>query len=132
MRLWLGLAVVLAAGLPSARACIYCRMGGDPAVYHAQMKVDLTGEGRMDAAVDQFAPPPVNPPPLAIVTRAADLPVAAARRAPAPAVAAVAVKRLAAAPAAGGTRAVDGALAGLALIGGIFCWRTRQAPRGLS
>lgn len=95
-------------------------MGGDPQACLDRLKTDRSGDLRLEAAIDKFQAAPVQAPPLAIVTSAAELPARPARR---PAVAAMPPP-----PASSllQTHVLDGGLIGIAVAGGIFCWRTRR------
>jgi hypothetical protein len=132
--LWLGF-------LSSAQACKYCRMAADPDTYDATLRGSSSGEARLDAAIDKFSPTmPTSdlsapPAPASIVTRAADLPPTVVRPVVAVPPAPVPMPMAAAAPIAPAMRSlgvlethlIDGALAGLAAAGGVFCWRTRRS-----
>lgn len=105
-----------------AAACQYCRMGGDGQACLDFIKTDRSGDLRLEAAIDKYQVAPVQAAPLAIVTNASELPARTARR---PAAAAAPASSLQ-------THVLDGGLIGLALAGGIFCWRTRRPGEGAS
>lgn len=127
MARWLAVAASVAAtGLGSAQACQYCRSGGDPQACRDLIKTDRSGALRLDAVIDQFQVAPAPAAPLAIVTSAVDLPAPVARKVVAPAIPGLAGRPVATSISQSQARALDVALIGLAVAGGVFCWRTRR------
>lgn len=123
-------AAVVASVAPAA-ACPYCRMGADPQTCLDFVKTDRSGALRLDAAIDKFQPALPQAAPLTIVTNASELPARAARRPAVPAAVPAAVPPPAPASSLQ-THVVDGGLIGLAVAGGIFCWRTRRPDEDTS
>lgn len=96
-------------------------MSGDQPSSLEWLKTDRSGDLRLDAVIDKFQAAPGQALPRAIVTNVAGLPARPVRR-PAP----PAALRAPAPSSALQTHVLDGGLIGLAVAGGIFCWRTRR------